>query len=74
MELGLELSSSVSVLERCVQAGASAGKWFWGRLPITFTLIFLAVEKHKGLEDSSSDGWSECVSLEAMESSTCSPV
>lgn len=28
----------------------------------------------KGLEDLSSDDWSACLSLEAMESSTCSPV
>ena len=31
-------------------------------------------KNRKGLEHLSSDDWSECLSLEAMESSTCSPV
>lgn len=31
-------------------------------------------KNYKGVEDLSSDDWSGCLSLEAMESSTCSPV
>lgn len=38
-------------------------------------LDFSGCQKNsKGLEDLSSDDWSGCLSLEAMESSTCSPV